>query len=75
MFETLITRDERLRSENMGHYLRAATDNRNLNCDKFVVKGEANESYASHNTNDLDAQGTIRKIMMAVYGETTISDQ
>lgn len=25
MFETLITRDERLRGENMGHYLRAST--------------------------------------------------
>lgn len=33
LFETLITRDERLRGENMGHYLRASTDNRNLYCD------------------------------------------
>ena len=56
MFETLITRDEHLRGENMGHYLRAPTDNRNLYCDKFVVKGEANESHASHNTNYLDVQ-------------------
>ena len=33
LFATLITRDERLRGENMGHYLRASTDNRNLYCD------------------------------------------
>lgn len=64
MFETLITCDERLRSENIGHYLRAATDNRNLNCDKFVVKGEANESHASHNTYYLDVQGAIKKIII-----------
>ena len=67
MFETLITRDERVRSENMGHYLRAATDKRNLTANKFVVKGEANESHASHNTNYLDVQGVIKKIMMTVY--------
>ena len=73
MFETLITRDERLRSENMGHYIRAATDNRNLNCDKFVGKGEANKSHASHNTNYLDVQGTIKKIMMTVYGEQQLA--
>ena len=69
----MITRDERLRGENMGHYLRAATDNRNLYCDKFVVKGEANESRASHNTNYLDVQGTIKKIMMTVYGEQQLA--
>ena len=73
MFETLITLDERLRNENMGHYLRATTDNRNLNCDKFVVKGEANKSHASHNTNYLDVQGAIKKIMMTVYGEQQIA--
>lgn len=73
MFETLITRDERLHGENRGHYLRAATDNRNLNCDKFVVKGEANESHASHNTNYLDVQGAIKKIMMTVYGEQQLA--
>ena len=31
-----MTREERLRSEDMGGYYRVAADNRDLNCDKFV---------------------------------------
>ncbi len=54
LFETLMTREERLRSEDMGKYFRVAADDRDLNYDKFVVKGEvhtmADESYTSHNT-------------------------
>ena len=50
-----MTREERLRSEDMGKYCRVAADDRDLNYDKFVVKGEvhtmADESYTSHNTN------------------------
>lgn len=71
LYETLMTREERLRSEDMGHYYRVAADNRDLNYDKFVVNGEvttmADESYTSHNTNRLDVQGTIDKIMTTEY--------
>ena len=71
LFETLMTREERLRSEDMGHYFRVAADNRDLNYDKFVVKGEvhtmADESYTSHNTNRLDVEGTVKKIMTTEY--------
>ena len=71
LFETLMTREGRLRSEDMGHYFRVAADNRDLNYDKFVVKGEvhtmADESYTSHNTNRLDVEGTVKKIMTTEY--------
>ena len=71
LFETLMTREERLRSEDMGHYFRVAADNRDLNYDKFVVRGEvhtmADESYTSHNTNRLDVEGTVKKIMTTEY--------
>ena len=71
LFETLMTREERLRSEDMGHYFRVAADNRDLNYDKFVVKGEvhtmADESYTSHNTERLDVEGSIAKIKTAEY--------
>ena len=71
LFETLMTREERLRSEDMGHYFRVAADNRDLNYDKFVVKGEvhtmADESYTSHNTERLDVEGTVKKIMTTEY--------
>ena len=37
LYETLMTREERLRSEDMGGYYRVAADSRDLNYDKFVV--------------------------------------
>lgn len=71
LFETLMTREERLRAEDMGHYYRVASDNRDLNYDKFVVNGEvktmADESYTSHNTNRLDVKGTVDKILTTDY--------
>ena len=61
LFETLMTREERVRSEDMGGYYRVSADGRDLNYDKFVVKGQvhtqADESYTSHNTRRLDVQG------------------
>ena len=71
LYETLMTREERLRSEDMGGYYRVAADNRDLNYDKFVVKGhvdtEADESYTSHNTQRLDVEGNIKKILTTDY--------
>ena len=69
--ETLMTREERLRSVDMGNYYRVAADSRDLNYDKFVVNGqvhtEADEAYTSHNTVRLDVEGTVRKILTAEY--------
>ena len=71
LFETLMTREERLRSEDMGNYFRVAADNRDLNYDKFVVKGQvqtmADESYTSHNTIRLDVEGTVKKLLTTDY--------
>lgn len=71
LYETLMTREERLRSEDMGHYFRVAADNRDLNYDKYFVKGQvqtmADESYTSHNTNRLDVEGTVKKILTTTY--------
>ena len=71
LYETLMTCEERLRSEDMGQYYRVAADGRDLNYDKFVVKGEvqtmANEAYTSHNTQRLDVAGTVKKILTTDY--------
>ena len=40
LYETLMTREERLRAEDMGNYFRVMADSRDLNYDQFVVKGE-----------------------------------
>ncbi len=71
LYETLMTREERLRSEDMGHYFRIAADNRDLNYDKYFVEGqvltEAEESYTSHNTRLLDVDGVVKKLLTAEY--------
>lgn len=71
LYETLMTREERLRSEDMGQYYRVAADSRDLNYDKFVVNGQvqtmADESYTSHNTTRLDVDGTVKKILTTDY--------
>ena len=78
LFETLMTREERLRSEDMGGYYRVAADNRDLNYDKFVVKGEvhtmADDSYTSHNTHRLDVEGTVRKILTTDYVQNALKE-
>ena len=71
LYETLMTKEERLRAEDMGAYYRVAADSRDLNYDKFVVNGEvhtmADESYTSHNTVRLDVEGTVKKILTTDY--------
>ena len=71
LYETLMTKEERLRSEDMGDYYRVSADNRDLNYDKYFISGhvatEADEAYTSHNTKLLDVEGTVKKILTADY--------
>jgi UDP-glucose 4-epimerase len=71
LFETLMTREERLRAEDLGGYFRVRADSRDLNYDKFFVEGEvrtqADEAYTSHNTRRLDAAETAAKLREAEY--------
>lgn len=71
LYETLMTREERLRSEDMGGYYRVSADNRDLNYDQYFISGQvetqANEAYTSHNTKLLDIEGTVAKLMTTDY--------
>ncbi len=71
LYETLMTREERLRSTDMSQYFRISPDARGLNYDKFYVQGtvrtEGDEAYTSHNTNRLDVDGVVKKIMTTDY--------
>jgi UDP-glucose 4-epimerase len=61
LYETLVTREEMFRSEDMGDYFRIPADARDLNYDKFFVEGQEDiskvEDYHSHNTYRLDKEG------------------
>lgn len=71
LYETLVTREEMLRAEDMGHYYRISADSRDLNYDKFFIEGtvktQADDSYTSHNTQRLDIEGTVKKLLTTEY--------
>ncbi|MBE6783508.1 MAG: NAD-dependent epimerase/dehydratase family protein [Ruminococcaceae bacterium] len=78
LYETLMTQEERLRSEDMGGYFRVSADNRDLNYDKFMVNGTvqtmADSSYTSHNTDRLDVDGTVAKILTTDYVQEALKE-
>jgi UDP-glucose 4-epimerase len=61
LFETLLTREERVKAEDMGSYFRVPADNRDLNYNVYFAEGEVTlsqqEDYHSHNTRRLDVDG------------------
>lgn len=58
LYETLLTREEMSRAEDLGSYYRIPVDSRDLNYDSYFTEGEEKVSrerdYTSHNTTRLD---------------------
>lgn len=67
LYETLVTREEMFKAEDMGDYYRIPCDTRDLNYDKFFVKGNKEvseiEDYHSHNTKCLDVERMKRLLL------------
>jgi UDP-glucose 4-epimerase len=79
LYETLCTREEMLKAEDMGGFYRIPADNRDLNYAKYFSEGEQDisliEDYHSHNTEQQDVDGMKRLlsqlplIRKEVFGE------
>ena len=71
LYETLLTREERMRSEDLSGYYRVAADARDLNYDKYYVEGkvqtQAPEDYTSHNTQRLTVDEVVEKLLTLDY--------
>jgi UDP-glucose 4-epimerase len=67
LFETLLTREERAKAEDLGNYFRVPADNRDLNYNLFFNEGQGAlskiEDYNSHNTCRLDVQGMKEQLL------------
>ena len=67
LYESLVSREEMARAEDLGRYYRIPADSRDLNYDKYFVEGEVEmssfEDYTSHNTERLDVAG-VRRVLM-----------
>ena len=79
LYETLCTREEMVKAEDMGNFYRIPADNRDLNYSMFFSEGEKNiasiEDYHSHNTERLDVEGvknlisTLALVRKELFGE------
>lgn len=69
--ETLMTREERARAEDLGGYFRVPADTRDLNYAKYFTDGSEKvteiEEYNSFNTERLDVEGVIEKLGTVDY--------
>ena len=67
LYETLCTREEMVKAEDMGAFFRIPADNRNLNYNQYFSEGKpdtsAIEDYHSHNTKQLDVEG-IKELLI-----------
>jgi UDP-glucose 4-epimerase len=71
LFESLVSREEMARVQDLGDYYRIPADSRDLNYAKYFSEGELAlsqaEDYTSHNTQRLDVAGvmqTLKKLPM-----------
>jgi UDP-N-acetylglucosamine 4,6-dehydratase len=84
LYETLCTREEMQKAEDMGEFYRIPADNRNLNYAQYFSEGETDlskiEDYHSHNTQQLGVEGMkalLSKqpyIQREVFGDKTVAN-
>jgi len=71
LFETLLTREERVKAQDMDSYFRVPADNRDLNYNVYFAEGQETlsheEDYHSHNTVRYDTDGMIQALLKLEY--------
>lgn len=71
LYESLLSREEMARAEDMGRYYRIPADTRDLNYRKYFVEGEAKiselDDYTSHNTERLDVSEIVAVLKKLEY--------
>lgn len=67
LYESLISREEMARADDLGGYYRIPADSRDLNYDKYFVEGQTEisefDDYTSHNTNRLNVE-QVKDVLM-----------
>jgi UDP-glucose 4-epimerase len=67
LYESLVSREEMARADDLGGYYRIPADSRDLNYDKYFVEGETGiseiDDYTSHNTRRLDVE-QVKEVLM-----------
>jgi UDP-glucose 4-epimerase len=67
LYESLVSREEMARAEDLGNYFRIPADSRDLNYDKYFIEGETQistiDDYTSHNTQRLGVE-QVKQVLM-----------
>ncbi|QRX84567.1 polysaccharide biosynthesis protein [Glaciimonas sp. PAMC28666] len=67
LYESLVSREEMARADDLGEYYRIPADSRDLNYDKYFVEGEIGissiDDYTSHNTRRLNVS-QVKEVLM-----------
>lgn len=67
LYESLVSKEEMVHAIDLGDYYRLPADTRDLNYDQYFTQGDDKldqiEEYHSHNTKQLDVNGTIDLLM------------
>jgi UDP-glucose 4-epimerase len=67
VYETLLTKEEFFKAQDMGSYYNVPADNRDLNYDKYFIEGNERlstiDEYNSHNTYRLSVEEVIEKLL------------
>lgn len=71
VYETLLTKEEFTKAEDLGDYYRVPSDNRDLNYSKYLNDGDLellqNEEYHSHNAKRLNIEEIKEKLLSLDY--------
>jgi UDP-N-acetylglucosamine 4,6-dehydratase len=67
LYESLLSREEMARADDLGAYFRIPADSRDLNYDKYFVEGKTTiplfDDYTSHNTKRFNLEGVKKTLM------------
>jgi UDP-N-acetylglucosamine 4,6-dehydratase len=69
LYESLVSREEMARADDLGGYFRIPADSRDLNYNKYFVEGETSissfDDYTSHNTRRLDLE-QVKQVLLGL---------
>ncbi len=79
LYESLVSREEMAKANDMGPYWRIPADNRDLNYEVYITEGspEANavDDYTSHNTQRLSVEEVKRVLLSLPYVQNALEDR
>ena len=78
LYESLLTKEEKLKAIDLDNYYRIPSDNRDLNYSNYISEGEGStndiEDYNSHNTERLDIEGMKKLLLKLDFIKEDISE-